>query len=627
MVPRKERLAALERQVERLERRMLKLGFYSQRYWMIKLLLFLGGAVVFMVTLLPAYWLGSLSLLLGLGAFAVVLYYHRKVDASYVTHTVFLHFKKTQLARMRLDWDALPPQLESEEVDHPFEVDLDVTGERSLHRLLNTAVSFEGGHRLSQWLLHPTPDLSAIHRRQAFVQELLPLTGFRSKLQLHSLHATRYTHSQYDEEGLLAWLRGQEQEPLPRSMLYVPTLACATTILLIALYFFQVVQPWACILPVMFAAIWFLSTKKRYDFLSEETAHLYVAFDQLSAILTFLETYPYRRDSQLKKLCEPFFTGRKPSELLHKLARVARRASLTQHPEVQFFLNALVPLDAYTAYQLSQYKAQLLGQLPTWLDAWFELEALCSLANFAYLNPGYTFPRVVPGSVEKQPPIFAAQALGHPLLPAEHKVVNDFALTENNEMVLLTGSNMSGKSTFLRTLGVNLCLAYAGAPVNATTLRASLFELYACIKISDSLTDGYSYFYAEVRRLHGLLEKLKVGASQPIFFLIDEIFKGTNNEERLIGSSAYIHALAGHNCVGVISTHDLEPVKLADELPMLKNYHFREEVQDGQLVFDYQLHHGPCPTRNALKIMQLVGLPVSWEEQPRLPVNQAEQTN
>jgi DNA mismatch repair ATPase MutS len=290
---------------------------------------------------------------------------------------------------------------------------------------------------------------------------------------------------------------------------------------------------------------------------------------------------------------------------------VARRAAVSQNPEVQFFLNALVPLDAYNAYQLSQYKTQILRQLPAWLDVWFELEALCSLTNFAYLNPGYTFPRLI----AQQTPVFEAQALGHPLIPEEQKVVNDFALQQTNEIVLITGSNMAGKSTFLRTLGINLCLAYAGAPVNAANLRTSLFEVYACIKVSDSLADGYSYFYAEVRRLQRLLERIKEDKPLSIFFLIDEIFKGTNNDERLIGSSAYIHALAGQNCAGAISTHDLELVKLSESLPMLKNFHFREDVQNGQMVFDYKLHDGPCPTRNALKIMQLAGLPISWEGQ------------
>lgn len=613
MATQQERLTALERQIKRLERRKQQLSFFSQRYWSIKLAIFVGGAVVVMVLLLPARWLGILALLLGIVAFVVVAHYHGKIDKSYINHNVFLEFKKTQLARMRLDWDALPPQFESEEVDHPFEIDLDIMGERSLHRLMNTAVSFEGGQRLSQWLLHPSPDAHTVRHRQSFVQELLPLSGFRNKLLLHSLYATRYTDGQYDESSLLAWLSNEEGPDVPRSILYIPTLACATTAILVVLSFLHIVQPWDCLAPIIFSAIWFLATKKRYAHLSENVVNLHVAFEQLGVILTFLETYPYGRHQHLKKLCDPFVTGRRPSELLHKLAGVAKRAGLSQNPEVEFFINALLPLDAYSAYQFSQYKAQILHRLPAWLDAWFELEALCSVANFAYLNPNYTFPRLL----EQTSSVFEAQALGHPLISAEQKVVNDFALQDSNEIILITGSNMAGKSTFLRTLGINLCLAYAGAPVNAASLRLSRFELYACIKVSDSLADGYSYFYAEVRRLQGLLERLKEQRPLPIFFLIDEIFKGTNNDERLIGSSAYIHALAGQQCVGAISTHDLELVKLATSLPMLKNYHFREDVQNGQMVFDYQLHAGPCPTRNALKIMQLAGLPISWDEPAR----------
>jgi DNA mismatch repair ATPase MutS len=170
---------------------------------------------------------------------------------------------------------------------------------------------------------------------------------------------------------------------------------------------------------------------------------------------------------------------------------------------------------------------------------------------------------------------------------------------------------MSGKSTFLKTLGINLSLAYAGGPVCAGSLRASLFRLFTCIKVSDSVTDGFSFFYAEVRRLKALLDELQKEHAYPIFFLIDEIFKGTNNRERLIGSRSYIRVLAGQNGAGAISTHDLELTTLANTLPALHNYHFREEVIDGQMVFDYKLHDGPCPTTNALKIMQLAGLPVN----------------
>jgi DNA mismatch repair ATPase MutS len=205
--------------------------------------------------------------------------------------------------------------------------------------------------------------------------------------------------------------------------------------------------------------------------------------------------------------------------------------------------------------------------------------------------------------------------LGHPLIPVEKKVTNDFAINELGQVVIITGSNMSGKSTFLRTLGVNLCLAYAGAPVNATTFQTILFRIFTCIRVSDSVTEGYSYFYAEVKRLKALLVELEQPDSFPLFFLIDEIFKGTNNRERLLGSRAYIQAVVGRNCVGVVSTHDLELVKLADQFPQVTNAHFREEVVDGHMVFDYILRPGPSPTTNALKIMRMEGLPVPETEE------------
>jgi DNA mismatch repair ATPase MutS len=165
-------------------------------------------------------------------------------------------------------------------------------------------------------------------------------------------------------------------------------------------------------------------------------------------------------------------------------------------------------------------------------------------------------------------------------------VSNDFAFQEMGQTIILTGSNMSGKSTFLRSLGVNLSLAYAGSVVNARQLNVGLLRLFTCIRVTDSVTDGISYFYAEVRRLKALLDNLQDSDAMPLFFLIDEIFRGTNNRERLIGSRAYIQALAGKNGIGFISTHDLELIKLADEIAAVKNYHFREHIEDDRLVFD-----------------------------------------
>jgi DNA mismatch repair ATPase MutS len=297
---------------------------------------------------------------------------------------------------------------------------------------------------------------------------------------------------------------------------------------------------------------------------------------------------------------------------LSKTARIASAATLRRNPFLWLPLNVLIPWDAYCAYRLGQYKKEIARRLPVWLDTWFELEALCSLAAFAYLNPDYTLPDVVaPTQVQRDHlKLFQGETLGHPLIPSDKRVTNNFSIEQAGEVVIITGSNMAGKSTFLRTLGVNLCLAYAGGPVSATLLRVSVLRLFTCIRVADSVTDGYSYFFAEVKRLRALLDALEEAKEEPLFFLVDEIFKGTNNRERLIGSRSYVRAVAGRNCVGAISTHDLELVKLEETIPQVHNCHFREEVKEGNLVFDYILRSGPCPTTNALKLMELEGLPV-----------------
>jgi DNA mismatch repair ATPase MutS len=200
--------------------------------------------------------------------------------------------------------------------------------------------------------------------------------------------------------------------------------------------------------------------------------------------------------------------------------------------------------------------------------------------------------------------------LGHPLIASDTRVMNNFHLDELGTAVIITGSNMAGKSSFLRAVGVNLQLAYCGSVVCAADMTVGMFRTFTSIRVSDSVVDGFSYFYAEVRRLKSLLMALKADDSIPLFYLIDEIFRGTNNRERLIGSRAYLQALVGANGVGLIATHDLELVKLEDELRPVQNYHFREDVINGKMRFDYRLRPGPSPTTNALKIMALAGLPV-----------------
>src|SRR5690606_26544882 len=188
---------------------------------------------------------------------------------------------------------------------------------------------------------------------------------------------------------------------------------------------------------------------------------------------------------------------------LRRLTWLAVAASSQKSEVLWLLLNALVPRDLFFSYRLSRFKEEIREVLPVWLDTWYELEALSALAAFAYLNPSYTLPDVAPDADRR--PLLTARGLGHPLLPDAAKVRNDFTADEAGQITLVTGSNMSGKSTFLRTLGVNLCLAFAGGPVDAATLATVPFRLFTCIQVSDSVNDGISYFYAEVRRLKALL--------------------------------------------------------------------------------------------------------------------------
>ncbi len=609
-----ERLHALERQILRVRRRLERLATISNRYSWIRVALFFGGfALGITGFLLIAWWFGLLLLLLALLLFSVVAHFQGQIDRSMNRHRFWLRIKSTHIARMQLNWEAIPPAYVPERLDdHPFENDLDISGNRSVHHLLNTAVSRDGTQRLLNWLLTFTPELAVVQQRQQLVRELLPLTRFRDKLTLKAMLSARAINTQLEESRLTRWL----QQPMPTQsllplLLGMSVLSGVSILLLLLSVLANFPQYW--ILTFFCSLALFFSTAKQRGDLFEDAYYLRDAFLTLSNIFSYLETYRYGNKHALKKLCEPFFATpeQRPSLLVRRIARIATVSTLEKNVLLRVIINAFVPVETYAAYRLRHYKAQVAEHLPVWLECWFELEALCSLATFAYLNPAYILPEL---QAQGEGTLFTARSLGHPLLPDGKKVTNDFALQEMGQIVIITGSNMSGKSTFLRTLGVNLCLAYAGGPVDATLLQTRLFRLFTCIRVNDSVTDGYSYFYAEVRRLKALLAAAKEQTDVPLFFLIDEIFRGTNNRERLIGSRSYIRALARQHCLGVISTHDLELVKIAQHLPLVSNDHFREDVLNGCMVFDYTLRAGPSPTTNALKIMRLEGLPVEEEE-------------
>ncbi|MEM7119109.1 MAG: hypothetical protein AAF614_42215 [Chloroflexota bacterium] len=612
MITKQTRLASLERQIARLAGRIAALKRQSEQLTAVRLTLFalggLGSGIIF-VTLGAVVW--AVTLFPFFIPFAISVAYHRRVEQGLRRYETWQRIKRQHLARMTLDWEAIPPsEVANVDSDHPFAFDFDLIGERSIHQLLNTAVSREGSQRLANWLLDPLPDLAGITRRQAQVRELVDQSLFRDKLTLFGLFTIRDegkkqpANQPWAAKQLLDWLKNDADATTLRTVLFVLSGLAIVNVVLLLGNLFAGWQAWWVGSWTLYALIFFTQSRQAQS-LFKDAWFIETRLRQLTAVFTHLEQFKIAPDSSLTELLRPFQTeAERPSDQLRRVTRLAAAAGIQQNPILWLLLNLFTPWDLFFAYRLHQVKSQLSDDLPVWLDVWYELEALGALAAFAYLNPATTFP-----TIRADDACFAAHSLGHPLIEAEQRVGNDFRIEALGSLFILTGSNMSGKSSFLRTLGTNLSLAYAGGSVVAQSLQTSLFRLFAAIRVNDSVVDGFSYFYAEVRRLRMLLDGLEWG-ERPLFFLIDEIFRGTNNRERLQGSRAYIQALAGKNGVGLIATHDLELVQLADEMPEIANMHFRDAVENGRMVFDYTLRPGPSPTTNALKIMRLAGLPV-----------------
>lgn len=603
----------LERHLARLARRTAQRRARSRQLSYIRLGLFLGGIALATVAYQSDYQaLGAVLLAISFVSFAIVAHQHGKVERSIRRYNRWIEIKRAHLARMQHDWENIPlPPAIPPVAGHPFETDLNITGHRSLLHLIDTSVSAEGSSRLREWLLQREATVELMQTRARLVRQLLPRSLFRDRLALAGTLASRKQGERWAGEEFLAWLRAHSGKQSLLPWLVVLLVLSGITIALLALSLLGVL-PGVWPFSLGLYALLYMARGKDYRELYSDALDLENHLHRFRAVLLHLERFGYAGAPDLANLCQPFRDpARRPSARLREVGRIITAASVQGNPLARLLFNIAIPWDYWFSWRLSQEQQKIREDVPVWLDCWHELEALCSLANLADLNPEFTFPEILdPSQNSLQSPLIVAAGIGHPLLARDARIANDYRVDQPGTLAIVTGSNMSGKSTMLRTLGVNLALAYAGGPVCANQLRVAPMRLFTCINVTDSVNDGISYFYAEVRRLRDLLAALRQPHQQPLFFLIDEIFRGTNNRERLIGSRSYVRALLGGNGAGLISTHDLELVHLAEEEPSISNLHFREEIHNGRMTFDYRLRTGPCPTTNALEIMRMEGLPV-----------------
>lgn len=323
----------------------------------------------------------------------------------------------------------------------------------------------------------------------------------------------------------------------------------------------------------------------------------------LRDVSLILARVAHNPDAELKA----FAGERSPAVLLASIERAAGALGLRQNPILALLINFVVPWDLYWTIQFDRARREVVGSLPAWLDGLAELEAFIALAEWNAAH-GEALPEFLESAESAGGVLVEAHGLAHPLLPVAKRIANDLLVTKSARGHLITGSNMSGKSTFLRAIGLNLLLAHAGAKVTAKSCRLILLRVESSMRPADSLADGFSSFYSEVSDLVEIVKQAETKSA--VFYMIDEIFRGTNNRERRIGAEAVIRALAKTPAMGFVTTHDLDLATLEGVVTGLENHHFRDDVTNGVMTFSYEYKKGPCPSTNALKVMRTAGLPV-----------------
>ncbi len=606
------RLKALSNQITRLQRRISVLENHGRRFFWYRLISVFIMAITLLISIIFFEMITTLiATTLSIIIFSLIVYFHRRVDSWIRIFKLWKEIKAHQLAQMQLDWDYLPAQkMETQaQTSKPFQIDLDLSGPYSLHQLIDRSISVEGSSLLLEWLSQSRPNPQHIEKYQNIIREIVPNSLFRDKLTLN-FHLV--SSDQLRGDRLLKWLSMPYPTEKIKLLLPISSIIILVNIILFMLNLLGYVPPYWIITLTLYAIFYFSNQKNIQSFL-EAVVIFDAELGKFKKILDYIEHFRYDDKQALAQLCSPLIDHTNPpSKILHKIKWVTAAVGMRSNPILTLLLNIIFPWDFYFSWVISKYQKDLSDQMPVWLKSLQELEACISLANYAYLYPEYSFPQFINPDQSGIDPLFEAVDIGHPLIPPGRKICNNFVVNDLGEVFIITGSNMAGKSTFVKTIGINLMLAYAGGPVSARIFKTSYFRLHTCIKISDSITDGFSYFYAEVKCLKNLYDQINYENPYPILFLVDEIFRGTNNRERLIGSQAYIQNISGKNCVGLIATHDLELAKLEDQNNLVKNYHLRDQVMDGKLVFDYKLRPGPSPTTNALKIMEMEGLPVEY---------------
>jgi len=530
----------------------------------------------------------------------IILHNHYLNKRNY--SIVLLKINEESLKRIHGEWNSFTDD-GSEFLDdsHNYSQDLDIFGPGSLFQFINTTITYLGRRKLREFLISPTRSAEEIINRQEAVQELTQKLGWRQQYQAEGMLESTIQ----DPQALFLWANSTEGFYRNPRVIFIFRFIPAITIIIGILTFLNPETRYYTLIAALVIQYIILKINANQRGAILGVAYKYTenikAYHKM-LILLEQEDYSSRHLQHLKNRLKS--QGLTAGEQIRKLEKIVEAIANRQN-QLYIFFNIVLLLDYQFVFALEKWKEKSGTNLQVWLDIIGEFEALSSLAVLSHDYPEWRTPQI---SVEG--PVFTAEAMGHPLL-VNSGVANNLKFEPPEKILLITGSNMSGKSTLLRTVGTNLVLAYAGGNVCAKMFKCSIMDIYTCMRINDNLEKNISSFYAELLRIKMIIKAVEEG--QTIFFLLDEIFKGTNSIDRHTGAKVLIKKLSKAKLLGLVSTHDLELGVLEKESNQIKNYHFQEYYQNNEIRFDYKLRPGVSNTRNAAFLMRMAGIEYSEE--------------
>ncbi|WP_166824336.1 MutS family DNA mismatch repair protein [Thalassoroseus pseudoceratinae] len=560
-------------------------------------LVFLAGIILTVLVFQETCSAGWL--LLPFLAFVALVIWHGRVLKRLSAAQLAVTYYERGLKRLDDEWFQTGATGERYgDPNHVYSGDLDLFGDGSLFQLLCRARTRLGEDVLANWLLSPAGQ-DEIQQRQQSVRELRPELDLREELALLSA----VVHDELDQNRLREWSVEPPApvEPWRRVLAFV---LAASTLTGLVLWLFLGYRLSVFVAPLLLEIVFVASSAGTIRRVFDSVDIGNIGLQILSEVLVIIEARQFESELLVRSRQALETDGLPPSAQIAKLHQLTGWLNNSLQNQFFFPFAFVLCLPLHLVHAIEKWREDVGSHIPQWLDVVGRFEALSSLAGHSYERPDDPFPEIV-----AEGPVLDGVELGHPLLPDADCVRNDLALDSNRQLVLISGSNMSGKSTLLRTVGTNAVLALAGGPVRAKSLRLTSLQLGTAMRISDSLQDGRSLFYSVLRRLKAVVDLAE--DERPLLFLLDEILQGTNSHDRRVGSEGVIKKLIEKGAVGLVTTHDLALTDIVQELDgKAENAHFEDHIEDGEMTFDYKIRPGVVQKSNALELMRMIGLDV-----------------